>query len=114
MLRKFLDVRRAAGNEHLIRSIFFDWTSYVWLHYGPQPVVQRYMNESWYLLCQRLSEMANLRKLVVAIKPVKKETVNGIFRDNEHSQLLMWLINLNATLQILEQSPTGYLASNMI
>lgn len=99
VLRGFLDVRRDAGNEDLIRSIQFNWTSFVWLHHGQQSAVQQYLNEHWHPLCRRLDEMNNLRSFIVSIKLATKQTVKQKFERSNLYQLLTWLSSLNLSLK---------------
>lgn len=102
VLREFLDVRRDAGNEDLVRSIYFNWTSFVWLHHGQQSAVRQYLNEHWYPLCRRLNEMNSLRSFVVSIKLATKQTIKRKFERSNLYQLMTWLSSLNLSQEILE------------
>lgn len=100
-MRKFLDVRRNVGNENLVRSIYFDWTSFVWLSHGQQYAVQQYLDEHWDPLCRRLNEMNSLKSFVVSINLATKQTVKQKFERSNLHQLLTWLSSLNLSLEIL-------------
>ncbi|KAF3075434.1 hypothetical protein CFAM422_002508 [Trichoderma lentiforme] len=106
VLREFLDVRRDAGNEDLIRSIYFNWTSFVWLHHGQQSAVQQYLNEHWHPLCRRLDEMNSLTSFVVSIKLATKQTAKRTFERSNLYQLLTWPSSLNLSLENLEGKKT--------
>lgn len=81
VLRQFLDLSLYLGTDIFVRSIYFDWVSFVWFDYGSQIAVQAYIAEYWYPVCQRFTEMRGLRDLCVAIQPGRMYKTG---RDNDN------------------------------
>ena len=69
VLQQFLDLCLASGTDIFVRSMYFDWASFVWFDYGSRSAVQAYMNEHWYPVCQRFGRLRGLRDLWVTIQP---------------------------------------------
>lgn len=99
VLRQFLDLSLRSGTDIFVRSIYFDWVSFVWFDYGSQIAAQAYVNEYWYPVCQRFTEMRGLRDLWVAIQPGKMYKTVHDFDEIDYFQPLRRITNLRFVLE---------------
>lgn len=98
-LRQFLDLSLRSGTDIFVRSIYFDWVSFVWFDYGSQIAVQAYVDEYWYPVAQRFSEMRGLRDLWVAIQPGKMYKTAYDFENIDYFQPLRRIPTLRFVLE---------------